>query len=296
MHVAVVINPTSGARGRPEVARRRAELAAAVLTAEGVQHAVQVTERAGHAYELARQAVAEGATLVCAWGGDGTVNEVGCALAFGSTALGIIPAGSGNGLARELHVPREPVQALKGALLAAEQVIDAGEIGGRLFFNAAGIGFDALIAARFNSRTHGRRGLWRYCTVAAHELFTYEAREYTIAVNGETGHHRALLIALANSRQYGNGMVIASQAQLHDGALDLVVVEGRSPLAILWEARRLFMNTLPSAKGVIMKKAQHLTVCAEAPLLFHVDGEPVVGGRSLTARVHPGALRIRRPA
>lgn len=248
MHVAVIINPISGAHSRPEVARRRAELAAAVLTAEGIRHAVQVTEHAGHAYELARQEVAGGALLVFAWGGDGTVNEVGRALTFSRTALGIIPAGSGNGLARELHVPREPIQALKGALQASEQGIDVGEVDGRLFFNAAGIGFDASIAARFNSHPHSRRGLWRYITVAIRELFTYEAREYRIEINGETGHHRALLIALANSRQYGNGAIIASQAQLHDGALDLVVVQGRSPLAILWEARRLFTNTLPNAK------------------------------------------------
>jgi len=102
MHVTVIINPTSGTRGRhPEVARRRAQLAKDLFSSMGVEHEVLITERAGHAYELARQAVDRHISLVYAWGGDGTMNEVGRALAFGPTALALIPAGSGNGLARD---------------------------------------------------------------------------------------------------------------------------------------------------------------------------------------------------
>jgi diacylglycerol kinase family enzyme len=168
-------------------------LATKVLAGQQIEHEVFITERAGHAYELAQGAVTCGASLVFAWGGDGTINEVGRALTFGPAALGIIPAGSGNGLARELRVPTQPEQALKSALRANERLIDVGELSGRLFFNAAGFGFDAHVTALFNSRPPGRRGLLGYLAIAARELCTYRPCTYTITANGGTTRHRALL-------------------------------------------------------------------------------------------------------
>lgn len=294
MHVAVIINPISGARGHPEVARRRVKLATGVLAAEGIEHEVHITERAGQAYELARNAVERGASLVLAWGGDGTINEVGRAVAFSPAALGLIPAGSGNGLARELQIPIRPEQAIKTALHATERKIDVGEIGGRLFFNAAGIGFDAHVAHLFNSRSQGRRGLLRYVIIAARALFSYRPREYTISVGAETMQLRALLIALANSRQYGNGATVAPQARLDDGQLDLVVVKERSPLATLLDVQRLFTGTLAKADGVIIRRTTQATIVGDTPLPFHVDGEPINrGDTSLTVRLYQGALRVK---
>lgn len=290
---AVIVNPISGARGRPDAGRRRAELARAVLAAEGVDAEVHVTERTGHAFELARDAAGRGASLVFAWGGDGTVNEVGRALAFGRAPLAIVPAGSGNGLARELGVPRHPAAALRAGLRAPDRAIDAGELGGRLFFNTAGIGFDARIAARFNARAQGRRGLLPYLTLAVRELFAYRASEYALSVDGESLRCRALLVAFANARQYGGHAVIAPRARVDDGLLDLVVVEPRAPLRTLWEARRLFTGSLGGAPGVLMRPFTRLEIAAAEPLAFHVDGEPAGGGTTLTARVHPGALRVR---
>jgi len=294
MYVAVIINPISGAQGHPEVARHRVKLAIELLTAEGIAHEVRVTERPGHAYELARDAVERGAALVCAWGGDGTMNEVGRAVAFSSAALGLIPAGSGNGLARELNIPVGPERAIKTALHGVERKIDVGEIGGQLFFNAAGIGFDAHIAHLFNSRAQKRRGPLPYLTIAARELFSYRPSEYTITVDGETMQLRALLIALANSRQYGNGATVAPQARFDDGKLDLVVVKARSPLATLREARRLFTGTLTKANGVVMRRAAQVTITGASPLLFHVDGEPMSRADTpLTARLYPGVLKVK---
>ena len=105
---------------------------------------------------------------------------------------------------------------------------------------------------------------------------------------------RALLIAVANSRQYGNGALIAPDARFDDGQLDMVLVQDRSPLATLWAARRLFNGTLARAKGIIMKRVTQATIRADEPLRFHVDGEPVAEtSTTLTIRSHPGALRIR---
>ena len=249
MHVTVIINPISGRQRRPETARHRVALAQQVLTAAAITHEVKITERPGHAYELAREAVSRGASLVFAWGGDGTMNEVGRAIAFSNTALSLIPAGSGNGLARELHVPMQPEEAFTMALRAAERTIDVGEINGHFFFNAAGVGFDAHVTWLFNNRPHGRRGMLPYVTIAARELLTYRSPKYTVTADGEMISSHALLIAVANSRQYGNGALIAPDARLDDGQLDMVLVQERVPLAILWEARRLFNGTLTRQRG-----------------------------------------------
>jgi YegS/Rv2252/BmrU family lipid kinase len=294
MRVAVIINPVSGAHGHPDVARQRVRLATELLSAAQREYEVHVTERSGHAYELAQSVIARGALLVVAWGGDGTMNEVGRAVAFSGATLGLIPAGSGNGLARELKVPMQPEQAFRTALSAPDQTIDVGEINGRFFFNAAGVGFDAHVAWLFNNRSRGRRGMLPYVTIASRELLTYHSPEYVVTADGETICSQALLIALANSRQYGNGAIIASAARLDDGRLDLVIVKERSSLATMWEARRLFSGTLERAPGVMSKQVTQVTIAAERPLRFHVDGEPVNEECTmLTARVHPRALRVK---
>jgi diacylglycerol kinase (ATP) len=293
--VTVIINPVSGAHGHPEAGRTRQWLAERALTAEGQAGSVEITAGVGHGGALAREALRRGAGLVVAWGGDGTVNEVASVLAFGPVALGIVPAGSGNGLARELGLPRDPVAALRVALRGADRRIDVGELGGRLFVNTAGIGLDAEVAARFNARAQGRRGLLPYLGLAIRALWRHEPGRYAIEADGERREARALLIACGNARQYGGGAIIAPAARVDDGWLDLVVVEARSPWRTLWQARRLFTESVDRAPGVWMRRYTALTVTAAAPLRFHVDGEPAAGGSALTSRVHPGALRIRVP-
>src|SRR5262245_57694752 len=157
----VIINPVSGTGARAGEARRRADLALARLSAHGLSPDVQITEAPGHARALAQAARDAGAAVVIAWGGDGTVNEVASALVGSSTALGVVPGGSGNGLARELNLPLAASAALEVALGGSERVIDAGEIDGRVFVNVAGIGLDARIAHRFAAWGNRRRGFRR---------------------------------------------------------------------------------------------------------------------------------------
>lgn len=293
MHVAVVINPVSGTGGRADVARHRAEKAAAWLDARGVDAEIFVTERRGHARELTRAAVAKGAQIVAAWGGDGTVNEVASAIVRRETTLAIIPSGSGNGLARELRLPFDASAALDVALRGRDRVIDAGELDGRLFFNVAGLGLDARVAHRFAANGLVRRGFARYLEVTLHELFTYAAAEYTIATGDEFLRERALLVAIANARQYGNGALIAPYARLDDGVLDLVVVKDRSRISALISAPRLFTGQLHRVGGVVTRTVRELEIASAEPVLFHVDGEPFVGGPSIRACVHPKVLRVR---
>jgi diacylglycerol kinase (ATP) len=293
--VAVIVNPISGTGGRLDIARARAEKAAALLLAHGVEPAVFLTERIGHARELALSAVAQGVSLVVAWGGDGTVNEVASVLAFGPVALGVIPSGSGNGLARELGIPFQPDRALAVALGDREFVIDAGELDGRLFFNIAGIGLDARVAHEFAAGGLVRRGFARYLQITVRELFTYQPDEHTIVTDGEARRERALLIAIANARQYGNGAIVAPQARVDDGRLDVVVVSHRSPLRALVQIPRVFLGQIARVPGVTMRRATEVEITSARQVLYHVDGEPFVGGASIRAHARPRALRVKIP-
>jgi diacylglycerol kinase (ATP) len=293
VRVAVIVNPAAGPAPHLEHGRQRATLAASVLGQAGVDAEVMLTERPGHASELARGAATRGAEIVVAWGGDGTINEVGCALAFTETALAIIRGGSGNGLAYALGVPRDPAAALRRAVAGERRQIDVGEIAGRLFFNIAGIGFDAHVADRFG-REGRKRGLSGYATVVARELFTYRAQSCRLTIEGCEYERRAFLLTIANGPQWGNGARVAPHAQLDDGLLDLVTVEPRSPLAAAWLIRRLFTGTFGDVRGVTTERVSSVEIYANPPVIFHVDGQPASSDVSpLQARVHPRALHIR---
>jgi diacylglycerol kinase (ATP) len=292
LSIAVIINPISGGARRDAVSARAA---LAVATAERLGEVAEIfiTERAGHARELALAAAAGGARLVVAWGGDGTINEVASALAFGAVPLGIIAAGSGNGLARELGIDAKPERALEHAIRATPAAIDLGELGGRLFVNVAGIGIDAYVAAQFNAVGNTGRGFTGYLRAGVRALVSYAPIDYTIVTDQEQITARAVIVVLANSVQYGNGARIAPGARIDDGLLDLVIVEERSRLATLWRTPHLFRGTLASVPGCSIRRVRHAAIESAEPMIFHVDGESVVdASRRLAARIHPGALQI----
>ena len=289
MFTAIIINPISGG-ARPGVARARAQLALAIVDAHGDPAEVFVTEGVGHARELAKAAVKRGARLVMAWGGDGTINEVASALIFDEVPLGIIPAGSGNGLARELGVHPRPERAIADALAAEPRPMDAGEIDGRFFVNIAGIGVDAYVASKFSLAR--RRGFLGYVGITARALVTYVPTHYRITSGGTTVDTRTILVTIANSAQFGNGACIAPGARVDDGLLDLVVIEEHSRTATIRQLPRLFNGTVAQIRGCTIQQVREVTIEADQPMTYHVDGEPVVGGTMLKARVHPGALRV----
>jgi YegS/Rv2252/BmrU family lipid kinase len=292
--VAVIINPISGAGRRRDLARRRAEQAAAIIDEHHLDGEVFVTERQGHAGELAQAARRRGATLFVAWGGDGTVNEVGSALVGSDASLAIVPSGSGNGLARELGIPLDPPSAFQVIFAGRTRLIDAGELDGRMFFNIAGLGLDARVAHRFAAGGLERRGFVRYLELATREIVSFTPLDCTLTTDddGQVRRVRPLLIAIANSRQYGNGALIAPDARLDDGRLDIVVVEHRAPWRVLVQAPRLFSGTVARVPGVSISRACGAVISADAPLVYHVDGEPHVGGKSVKARIYPAALRV----
>jgi len=292
MRAVVIINPVAGA-GRARTLKGCESLAHQVLSRQGFEAVVQVTAGPADARRLAADALAAGAALVVAWGGDGTINGAGAALAGSGVPLGIVPAGSGNGLARELGLPFDPAAALVVAASGATRAIDGGEIDGELFFNVAGIGLDARIAARL-AEPGSRRGLAGYVLATLAELPRYRAIEYAITFDdGRTLVEHALFVALANSRQYGNGAQIAPQARIDDGVLDLVVVRRQSGLRIARQVPAFFRGTLRNGPGLAMQAARSCTISARQAIGFHVDGEPRVGSADVVVRTHPQVLQVR---
>ena len=252
-----------------------------------------VTDGVGRGREAARSLVAQGVDTVVVWGGDGTINEVASQLVSRGVTLGIVPSGSGNGLARELGLDRDPRRALEVALGGAVRLIDAGELGGRLFFNVAGVGFDAHLAAVFNAGP--RRGLGGYLKAVVREIAAYEPARYEVTADEVPSEGAALLVAVANTRQYGSHALIAPRARPDDGLLEMVVVPPLSVPAILWQSYRLFAGTLQRLAGVRTYSVRGGAIAAATPLAFHVDGEVVSGSRSLTVGVRARALPVRVP-
>ena len=279
---------------RPEAARARAELASAIVDRHGDPAEVFVTERPGHARELTKAAVARGARLVMAWGGDGTINEVASALVFGDVPLGIVPAGSGNGLARQLSINPKPADAIRRAIGAEPRRIDVGEMNDRVFVNVAGIGFDAHVAWKFGHAGNRRRGLATYASIAGRALMTYKPALYAIRTGGDEpgAPVRAVLVTVANSPEFGNGAIIAPGANVDDGLLDLVVMEESSRLNTIVQLPRLFRGTVDRARGCSIRRVSRATIESDQPMVFHVDGEPAQGGTHIRVRVHPAALHV----
>ena len=288
MSVAVIINPTSGPGG-PDKGRYRAAIAAEALAHLEESLDISVTTARGHARELSAAAVKRGARLVVAWGGDGTINEVASALTFSDSALGIVRSGSGNSLARELEVDVRPEVALREALVATPRTIDAGEIDGHVFFCVAGIGFDAHVATCFDEDTSGRRGLLTYVRMSLREILSYRPLAYTV---GDLRLERAIIIAIANTGQFGNGAIIAPEAKVDDGRLDLVTFDEQSRLSTLFALPRLYLGGLRQVRGLTMETVERVTIEARQPIRFHIDGEPMEGSTRIEVRVLPGALRV----
>jgi diacylglycerol kinase (ATP) len=289
--VAVVINPISGRTGsHPGEGDRRRELIITTSAALGIAVDVHMTTGRGHATALARAARAAGAEIVVAMGGDGTVNEVAQGLVGSDVALGIVPCGSGDGLARGLGLPRARRAAFDVALTGATSRMDVGYANDHLFLNVAGVGFDAAVGQLFATRK--TRGALGYVVKSASLVWTYSAPHYEVTCDDERRVGRKFLIAFANAPEYGNGAVLAPDADVQDGVLDVVIVDAGSALSQIWRARRLFWNRRAPARSMERLQTRTARITSDH-IVYHVDGEVFEAARALDIRVERQALAIR---
>ena len=248
------------------------------------------TEYPGHGSVIAREAVREGITKIVAVGGDGTVNEIAKELISTNASLGIIPFGSGNGLARHMKIPMDTAKALELLKNPANAAIDAGLINGQLFFCTAGLAFDAHIGKIFAGMKG--RGFWGYIRSVVKEYFSYVSEEYEVEINNRKSRHRAFLITVANAGQYGNNVYIAPHAEVNDGLLDLCIVKNFHVYCLPSMAWRVFNRTVNKSRYTTTIRAKTIIVRRKNKGPFHIDGEPFEGDKEFKFEIKTSALKV----
>jgi len=258
---------------------------------------VVLTERPAHARELARDAAERGFECVLSVGGDGTANEAAWGLLGTETALGVLPSGSGNGLARTLRLSLDPSRALATLAQSVVKLMDVGYVNQRPFLNVAGTGFDAAVGLAFQERARNgaRRGVLGYIRAGLTQVFSYRTTPLAFEGATEPLPTDALLVTFANGPQFGGAAVIAPGARLNDGLLDVVLIEDEPRLKLLLQAPRLFVGGLSSLAAYRRVAVTSLIVEAATPLLHHCDGEPEPPVARLAVRLAPRALRVLVP-
>jgi len=281
-----VINPKAGTRAKSDIPQKISQ----IIDKSIFDYSVVYTERAGHATELAEKASQSDCYAVIATGGDGTVNEVMQGLVNSNTALGILPFGSGNGLARFLQVPMQLEKALQFINESVTTSIDVCALNNHLFVNVAGTGFDAHIGHVFAQQKG--RGLKTYITSAVKEFNDYQSESYRIEVDNQTIEKEAFMVSFANSSQFGNNAHIAPQADIQDGLVDICIMKPMKWLQVPHLVSSLFMKSLHQTKLVEIIKTNKATIYRKKPGPIHIDGEPLFEEEKLEVKVYNKALKV----
>lgn len=242
-------------------------------------------------FEDVREQILSGSyTVVVACGGDGTVNMVSSVVMNTSMALGILPLGSGNGLARSNRIPLDLEDALTVIARSDVQTIDGALINGIPFFCTAGVGFDALIADRFAAST--TRGFATYFKTSVREFFSYKPNEYKITVDGQELRTKAFLITVANAGQWGNDVYISPEASLNDGILHVSILKPFAVSAIGGIGLKLFRKKIHTSPYLVSLNGKLIEIEFEGQLPVHYDGEPLKADGKLRIEIMPGALKV----
>ena len=284
--VIFILNPISGTvskAGIPGLIEER-------LDKEKFDCRIAETKYAGHATELAQQAARQGIDIVVAVGGDGTVNEVGRALVNTKTAMGILPCGSGNGLARHLNLPMNLKKCIDILNDCDIHTLDYGLINRHPFFCTCGMGFDAFISMKFAEA--GKRGPITYMQKILEEGLSYQPETYEIEDEEGTRRYKAFLVSAANASQYGNNAYIAPQASMSDGLLDIIIMEPFDLIEAPQVAIELFNKTLDKNLKIKTFRARHIHIHRKSEGIIHYDGDPVMADADVDISIVPKGINI----
>lgn len=282
-----VVNPISGVGKQKKIESLLKEN----LNQDLIDYTVRYTERIHHGTEIAREAVDQGYDCVVAVGGDGSVNDVAQGLKDSGVTMGIIPCGSGNGLARSLKIPLTPAAAIRLLNQQNERFIDSIVINDKwISVNAAGVGFDAYIARLMKAAK--TRGFAAYTNLILREYASYKNNTYRLTVDGRTLERSAWFIAIANGRQFGYNLSVAPKANLSDGFIDISIID-KIPLDhILITAPMAFMNLLDHSQHAEMFRAKELYLEGNVHKWVNIDGEGENLGKELHFVNHPNSVKI----
>lgn len=284
--IRAIINPISGKSNKEYVP----EIIEKILNTDIFDIEVRFTKRPGHATSLAQEAIANNFHGVLAVGGDGTVNEVAAALRDSQTALGIIPCGSGNGLARHLNIPVNIEKSLQIINDNYIENFDYCMVNDSPFFCTCGVGFDAHISEKFADSK--KRGPMTYFKKTLAEYLKYRSQEYGIKTDNRVITEKAFLIACGNASQYGNNAFIAPRANMQDGLIDVTVIHPFTPVDTAIMGLLLFTKHIDQDTNIDYFQAKNLIIHRPKDAIMHLDGEPVMMKADLHIKCVHNGLKI----
>lgn len=255
-------------------------------------HNITYSNYKGHAFLLSQSAVEENTDVVVAVGGDGTINEVASALVNTNTSLGIVPSGSGNGLAYHLRIPIHIKKSLKIINGLHVDKIDVCKLNNYYVFSIAGIGYDAKVAFDFN---HGKgRGMDNYLKYILKNYFTYKADDYIIEYDGQIIEKNAFFITFANSSQWGYNVKVSPHASIQDGLLDVCFCTKPETLTLSPFVLKLLTDRFDETREVHLLRCKNLTIKTKnkSPIYLHVDGDAVEPISEINVEILPMALNV----
>jgi|JI10StandDraft_1071094.scaffolds.fasta_scaffold15741_4 diacylglycerol kinase (ATP) len=287
--VTFIVNPISGTGNQKKIEKEIRRN----LNLKEFDYEIFYTKYPHHGAELSREAVKKGSQIIVAVGGDGSVNEVAQGMIGSSSALAIIPTGSGNGFARHFEIPIDTAKAIKVINGMNEKWIDTVKMNDKSYLGVAGIGFDADVSRAFANLDI--RGPASYLFAVLSELPLYKPQDYDLVIDGKPLHTKAFLICFANTTQYGNNAFIAPNAKIDDGFLDLIIWKEFPPHAAPKLVHDLFTKSLAGSKYTETYRCQE--VLLKRPLhTLHMDGEPVEAKGDVYIRILPSSLKIITPS
>ena len=284
--ILFIINPISGTHSKESIPTLIGE----VIDRDRFEYSIAFTEYGGHAAEMAVQAVNDGVDIVVAVGGDGTINEVARSLVHTDTALGIIPCGSGNGLARHLQIPMNTKKALEIINRCDIQPLDYGIINNLPFFCTSGMGFDAYVSFKF--AMSGKRGPTTYVENVLKEGLKYKPEVYEIEDETGKNKYKAFLIACANASQYGNNAYIAPQASMSDGMMDVIIMEPFNVIEAPQLSIQLFTKTIDKNSKIKTFKAKEIHIHRAKEGVIHFDGDPIMTDKDVDVRMVSKGIKM----
>jgi diacylglycerol kinase (ATP) len=289
MRILLVLNPKAGAAGNARVALPQL---AALL--DGHLMEVARPQSADAAEAVVRRAVADGCTRVLVGGGDGTVNSVLPALLGTDAALGILPVGTVNVLARELRIPLELEPALQTAIAGTPRQIDVAEANGKPFVLMAGLGFDARVVADVDPRDKEIFGPLAYITAGIGALANHKSSRFTIEMADLCVQVPAWLMIVANAGYYAYELTLTPETRIDDGLLDVCLFAEQSALDRLTQLAATAVGLHPRHPNITIFRTDALRVTADPPVAVQLDGDPA-GASPVDIRVLPGALTVMTP-
>ena len=289
--ILFIVNPISGHHDKSKFPSIVEEL----IDKDKYDYTITLTEYGGHATELTKQAIDNEYDIIVAVGGDGTINEVATTMIGASQTFAIVPYGSGNGLARHLHLPLQPKKVITEVInKGIKSKIDTATMNGVPYISIAGVGFDAIIADYFAKDPN--RGFKTYAKLVTEKYFKFKPEKYHLILDDkEEIDCEPLFISFANSNQFGSNAVVSPSASLNDGLLDVCIFKKPNLWAVPYVAERLLTKRIDKTHYVDIHKASKIKVLREKEDFANIDGEAVMMSKDVVVEINPLSLNILLP-